>query len=78
MTYLAQYVTSRDLDRGQTLTFTFEGQYVRAYFDAFRQQEQNTAKIMSLAFVVQKLVSKKPFLQKNATLTFLDLTGPTR
>ena len=64
--------SARDLD----LWSNFEIDLFRAtcsYFDAFRREEHDAAKIMCLAFLVQKLFAKKQFLQKSAILTFLDL-----
>ena len=63
MPYLAQHVTSRDLD----LRSNFEIDLFRStctYFDAFRREEQDAAKIMSLAFLVKRLFAKNRFCKK--------------
>ena len=52
--------STRDLD----LMPNFEIGLFRStctYFDAFRRQEHDAAKIMSLAFLVQKLYTKNRF-----------------
>ena len=63
MTYVASHVTSRDLD----LRPNSDIDLLRpkcAYFDASWRQEHDAAKIMSLAFLVQKLFAKKTFFKK--------------
>ena len=60
MTYLVQHVTSLDLD----LRSNFEIDVFRStcrYFDAFRREEHDAAKILALAFLVQKLFAKNRF-----------------
>ena len=57
MTYLAHHVTSCDLD----LRSDFDIDLFRStctYFDAFRREEHDAAKIMSLALLVQKVFAK--------------------
>ena len=63
MTYLAQQVTSRDLDLRSSSDIDLL-RSTRTYFDAFRREEQDAAKIMSLAFLVLKLFAKNRFCKK--------------
>ena len=58
MTYLAQLVTSRDLDLKPNPDIDLL-RSACTYFDAFRREEYNATKIRSLAFLVQKLLEKK-------------------
>ena len=77
MTYLARQLTSRDLD----LRSNFDIDLLRSictYFDASRHQEHDSAKIMSVAFLVQKLFAKNHFCKKKRYFDFLDLCGLTR
>ena len=70
MTYLDQHVTPRDLDLGPN----FEIDLFRstcAYFDALRREEYDAAKIMPLAFLVQKLFAKNRCCKKAPFLPFL-------
>ena len=63
ITYSAQNVTSRDLD----LRSNFEIDLFRSkcrYFNTFRRLEHDAAKIMSLAFLVQKVFAKNSFCEK--------------
>ena len=69
---LAQRVTLRVLD----LSSKFDIAILRStytHFDASRREEQYAAKIMSLAYIVQKLFEKNIFFQKLVIFTFLDL-----
>ena len=64
---LGSTVTSGDID----LRSDFEIDLFRStctYFEAFRREEYDASKNMSLAFLVQTLLAKK-----SAILTFLDL-----
>ena len=58
MTYLAQPVTSRDLDLWSNSGIDLL-RSTCTYFDAFRREEHDAAKIISPAFVVQKVIRKK-------------------
>ena len=61
MTYLARHVTSRDLD----LRSNSDIDLLRSkctYFDVSWRQEHDAAKILSVAFLVQKLFAKKNLL----------------
>ena len=53
MTYLFLYVTSRDLDLRSNTDIDLS-RSICIYFDSSRRQEHDAAKIMSLAFLVQK------------------------
>ena len=65
MTYLAQHqhVTSRDLDLRSNYDIDL-GQHVGTYFDAFQKEEYDSARIIPLAFLVQKLFAKNRFYKK--------------
>ena len=72
MTYLAQHVTSRDLDsRSNSDLDLRNASKTCTYFDAFRREEHDAAKMLSLALLVQKLFAKKQVLQKKH---FFDLS----
>ena len=69
-TYLAQHVTSYELD----LRSNSENGLVRSiwtYFDASWREKHDAAKIISLAFSVQKLFAKKRFCKKALFWPFL-------
>ena len=71
MTYLARYVTSRDLNLRSTLEIDLL-MSICSYFDASLRQEHYADKIMSLALLVQKLFAKKNIFAKKALFsTFL-------
>ena len=74
MTYLAHHMTSRDLGLRSNSDIDLL-MSTCTYFDAFLREEHDAAKILLLAFLVQKLFAKKHFFfcKKNASLTFLDL-----
>ena len=58
MTYFVHYVTSCDLDLRSDSDIDLSRSictYVPIYFDASVKEERDAAKIMSLAFLVQKL-----------------------
>ena len=70
MTYLAQYVTSLDVDMRSDSDIDLL--MLRCgYFDASWRQEQDAAKLMSLAFLVQKLFAKTYFCKKALSWPFL-------
>ena len=72
LAYLAEHVTSRDLD----LRSNSEIDLYRStctHFDAFRGVEHDAAKIMSLAFLVQKLFVKNRFFSNKC---YFDLSWP--
>ena len=72
MTCLADHVTSRNLDLRSNLDIELL-RLTCIYFDASRRKEHDGLQIMSLVFLVQKLIAKKTFLPKVTILIFLDL-----
>ena len=76
MTYFSRHVTSRDLDMRSNSDIDLL-RYICIYFDLSRREEYDTGKIISLAFILQKLFVKNHFC-KNTILTFLDLCSLTR
>ena len=67
MTYLDQYVTSRDLGMKSNIDLMLQSHsaFVSTHFD----EETRWCQIIPLAFLVQKIFA---FLHKTAILTFLD------
>ena len=63
MIYLSRPVTSGDLDLRPNSDIDLL-RSICIYFDACRREEHNAAKIMSLAFLVEKLFVKDHFRKK--------------
>ena len=76
MTYLVEHVTSCDLDPRSNSDIDLLRSTCMYIFDAFRLEEHDAAKVMSLALLVQKLLAETVFA-KSAILTFLDLYSLT-
>ena len=77
MAYLAQNVTSRYLDLRSNSDLDFL-RSTFTHFDAFRREEHDAPKIISIAFLVQKLLVKTLLCKQHPILTFLDFFSITR
>ena len=72
MTYLGHRVTSRDIDQRSNFGI-FRPTCI--YFDVSTREEHDGVRIISPAFLVQKLFAKKSICVKTSILAFHDLSS---
>ena len=70
--------STRDLDLRSNSDIDLLKRSMCTYFDASRREEYDAAKIISLAFLVQKLFAKDHFGKKKTLFYLRDLCTPTR